>query len=170
MGVAEIAEKIKRLEERYRFVRSVVDTGGLGKMITEEMNKRFELNLFPAEKARKLDHITLMNSDFERGRIQVVKGPRTEVYVDELDLLEWDQGQMEKGRYKEAENCENHCCDAALYAWREALHYLHREQVPKPDFGSSEYFNALEIEMESDMIAKVQRVEDSEEQEWWEIN
>ena len=170
MGVAEIAEKIKRLEERYRFVRSVVDTGGLGKMITEEMNKRFELNLFPAEKARKLDHITLMNSDFERGRIQIVKGPLTESYIDELDLLEWDQGQMEKGRYKEAENCENHCCDAALYAWREALHYLHREQTPKPDFGSSEYFTQLEKEMESDMIAKVQRVEEDEELEWWEVN
>ena len=61
LSIAEIAEKIKRLEERYRFVRSVVDTGGLGKMVCEEMNKRFELNLFPAEKSRKLDHIRLLH-------------------------------------------------------------------------------------------------------------
>jgi hypothetical protein len=94
----------------------------------------------------------------------------TESYVDELVLLEWDQIQMEKGRFKEAESCENHCCDAGLYAWREALHYLHREQVPKPEFGSTEYFDEMEREMERDMIAKAQRVEDSEEAEWWEIN
>jgi hypothetical protein len=63
----------QKVGREVQFVRSVVDTGGFGKMITEEMNKRFELNLFPAEKARKLDHITLMNSDFERGRIQIVR-------------------------------------------------------------------------------------------------
>ena len=170
LSIAEIAEKIKRLEERYQFVRSVVDTGGLGKMVCEEMNKRFELNLFPAEKSRKLDHIRLMNSDFERGRIQICHGPKTEQYVDELVLLEWDQNQMEKGRFIENENNENHCCDAALYAWREALHYLHREQTPKPEFGSQDYFEALEREMESDMIAKVKRMEEDEELEWWEVN
>ena len=90
--------------------------------------------------------------------------------MDELVLLEWDQNQMEKGRFIENENNENHCCDAALYAWREALHYLHREQTPKPEFGSQDYFEALEREMESDMIAKVKRMEEDEELEWWEVN
>ena len=89
--------------------------------------------------------------------------------MDELVLLEWDQNQMEKGRFIENENNENHCCDAALCVERSTA-LPPQEQTPKPEFGSQDYFEALEREMESDMIAKVKRMEEDEELEWWEVN
>ena len=35
---------------------------------------------------------------------------------------------------------KNDCCDAALYAWREALHWIQVNKVPKPEVGTDEYY------------------------------
>ena len=87
----DIARKIHALVQRFEPVRIVADSGGLGKMIVEELNKRYELSVWPAEKSKKLDHIQLINSDFTNGRILIEDTVSTEPLRDELSLegLEW---------------------------------------------------------------------------------
>ena len=162
----DIARKIHQLNDRYDAVRIVADSGGLGKMIVEELNRRYELNVWPAEKTRKLDHIELINSDFANSRLLIEDTVSTEALRDELSLLEWNLEEKAKGRFIERDDLDNHLCDALLYGWRECMHYLHRSEKPVPVLGSDAYFEKVEKEMEEDLV----READGPEQEWFEFD
>jgi len=163
----DIARKIHALVQRFEPVRIVADSGGLGKMIVEELNRRYELSVWPAEKSKKLDHIQLINSDFTNGRILIEDTVSTEPLRDELSLLEWNLAEKEKGRYIERDDLENHCTDAMLYGWRECMHYLHRTEKPVPIHGSPEFFEKFEKELEEECL---RNVEEEDEPEWYDVN
>jgi PBSX family phage terminase large subunit len=159
----DIGKKIKWLDNEYEFERIVCDTGGLGKMVVEEMSKRFSLNLLPAQKRAKHDHIELLNSDFKKGKLQILDTEENQLLIDELELLEWDLNERTKGRFIERSDCENHACDALLYVWRESLAFLHQAETFQPLMGSDEWFKREEQRMEDAAEAKI--VGDVEN--WW---
>jgi hypothetical protein len=132
-----IAEKIRVLQKRFNPVKTRVDTGGLGKMVVEEINSRFGLNLEPAEKVHKKDFIELMNDDFDNGNIEI--GDGMEDYIDELESLQWDEDKR-----REDERYSNDICDAALYAWREARHWTYEYEADSPEFRSEGYMDDME--------------------------
>ena len=159
----DIGKKIKWLDGEYEFERIVADTGGLGKMVVEELSKRFSLNILPAQKRAKHDHIELLNSDFKKGKLQILDNEENQLLIDELELLEWDLNERTKGRFIERSDCENHACDAMLYVWRESLAFLHQAETFQPLMGSDEWFRAEEKRMEDAAEAKI--VGDVEN--WW---
>ncbi len=61
---------------------------------------------------------------------------------------------------REDVSCPNHCCDAGLYAYRAAWHYLHTEDEVKPKRGSAAFLKAEEELMESGPPTS---------KEWWDI-
>ena len=160
----DIAKKIQYLDATYQFTRIVADTGGLGKMVVEEMSKRYSLDILPAQKRQKHDHIELLNSDLKKGKVLIAEVPENQELIDELELLEWDMTEMLKGRYIEKADCENHAADALLYVWRESLAFLHTPQTLMPMIGTREWFRAEEQRMEA---AALSQVED-EGSQWWE--
>ena len=151
----DIGRKIRFLDSEYEFERIVADTGGLGKMVVEELSKRFSINILPAQKRAKHDHIELLNSDFKKGRLQILETEENESLIDELELLEWDLNERTKGRFIERSDCENHACDAMLYVWRESLAFLHQKEAIQPLLGSDEWFLAEEKRMEEAAEAKI---------------
>jgi len=160
----DIGKKIKWLDGEYEFERIVADTGGLGKMVVEEMSKRFSLNILPAQKRAKHDHIELLNSDFKKGKLQILDTEENQLLIDELELLEWDLNERTKGRFIERSDCENHACDAMLYVWRESLAFLHQAETFQPLMGSDEWFKREEQKMEEAAEAKIV----GDVQNWWE--
>ena len=163
----DIAKKIQYLDAQYQFTRIVADTGGLGKMVVEEMSKRYSLDILPAQKRQKHDHIELLNSDLKKVKLLILDVPENADLVDELELLEWDMTEMLKGRYIEKADCENHAADALLYVWRESLAFLHQPQTLAPMIGTREWFRAEEQRMEA---AALRQVMDENENQWWEQN
>ena len=159
----DIARKIRWLDTEYEFERIVADTGGLGKMVVEEMSKRYSLDILPAQKRAKHDHIELLNSDFKKSKLLIVDNDENRQLIDELELLEWDLNERTKGRFVERSDCENHACDAMLYVWRESLAFLHQAEVLQPLLGSDEWYKAEEKRMEESALAKIVDVEDN----WW---
>lgn len=103
----------------------VVDTGGLGRAIVEEFNKRHGLHVRAAEKTHKREYIKLLNDDFVAGRCHLRAGGDL---ANEMSILQWADSdrQIEDPRY------ENHCSDAFLYAWREAGHFRNRPGAHRP--------------------------------------
>ena len=160
----DIARKIQQLDHEYQFTRIVADTGGLGKMVVEEMSKRYSLDILPAQKRQKHDHIELMNSDLKKGKLLILDTEATSELIDELELLEWDMTELQKGRYIEKADCENHSADAMLYAWRESLAFMHQPQALVPLIGSKEWYRDEEKRMEEAALAQVGDVEN----QWWE--
>jgi hypothetical protein len=46
----------------------------------------------------------------------------------------------------------NDCCDAALYAFREAQHHRYTEREIEPEYGTTEYWEKQEREMEQALL------------------
>ena len=147
--VTDLAKKIKELKERYIFTRKVIDSGALGKKITEELRLRHHLNLEPADKSQKWSFIKLMNDDFRKGKIKI-DAKNCPFLADEwATLLKSEDGEE---KIKEDKRFDNHLADAALYAWREAYHFTYKEKNKPPEAGSNEWLKKQAEEMEQALI------------------
>jgi hypothetical protein len=119
-SVSQVAERFKALHERYGPFRSVCDTGGLGKMIVEEMRRRYGVQLYAAKKSDKMAFIETMNSDLRLGLVKV--RPSMPVIQEWQTLQRDEDGNEQQGQ-------TNNCADAVLYAYREARHYRYSAPV-----------------------------------------
>lgn len=118
----DIADKIKDLKDRWpQIYKTVMDTGGLGDMIAEEIRRRHGIPVLSAKKSGKLAFINVLNSMLKRKRLVMTPGNPV---AHEWDTLQKDEfGEEIKGQ-------DNHLSDATLYAVREAQAYLSIEQEP----------------------------------------
>ena len=46
-----------------------------------------------------------------------------------MELLCWNDDKFRDGVYEENKDTPNHCCDAALYAWRYIFNYLYEPEI-----------------------------------------
>lgn len=121
---AEMADIIKRFG---RPDRIFMDTGGLGKSISEEFIARYGLPVERASKTDKIDHISMLNGDIRQGQVHVIEGSKTQ---QQMEGLQWDTSRdsierlAKKGQLREDRNAPNDLCDAFLYAYRGCMHYF----------------------------------------------
>ena len=131
--VPEIASVIKKAQDMFgEFEVMVGDYGGLGKTIMETLAGHYGLNVIPAEKKEKFDHIELLNSDLLSKKAMILHNSGL---MQEMETLQWDHTGL-----KEHHSCENHCCDAFLYLWRHSYHYLREKIKEKVVFGTRQYW------------------------------
>jgi len=139
--ITEVADQTRRLMGRFEFDRIVID--GANKQAVEEMRRRHDIPLTPAEKAGKADFIEIMNGDFASGYIKLHRKAAAPL-AEEYSQLIWDDRSP---RREEHPNCENHCVDAALYAWRHCYQWLSEvRQDNGLKYGKSEADWMLEYE------------------------
>ena len=107
--VDQIAEVLNQYREKYKPTIIVVDVGGLGKVIEQELNRRYHIGVQAAEKTEKSWYQRIMQNDLLSGYIQVIEG---------LPILqEWDKITKDSSG-DEIRGPSNHCADAALYVYR----------------------------------------------------
>jgi len=139
--ISELAEAIKEMDAAYGCVKKVIDAGALGKKIQEEINQRYGINLEAAEKQRKMEFIELMNADLRKG---VLKAKSTSRFAEDTKLVQWDRDKSTPDKLKVSEVYHSDICDAVLYAYREARHYLYEAHTPDPRRGTNEYMKQME--------------------------
>jgi hypothetical protein len=145
----QVAEHITRAMDAIdgKFTAVVADAVGLGKLLVETLNRRHGWNIQPAEKREKFDHIELLNTDFNAGRVKLL--PKGDL-ATELQGLQWDVGKASKeflartGKLKEHPGCPNHLADAWLYLWRYSYHYWAEERPVVHEQGTREWQSAQE--------------------------
>lgn len=125
--ITDLATRLKSLEAQYQPMAIVVDTGGLGKKIADEISYRTGLALEPAEKERKLEHIELMNDALRTARLFARKEG---LFAHDSMLIEWDRTNPEKPKI--SDRFHSDIFDAVLYAYRRSLHWTH-EPKPRPE-------------------------------------
>jgi hypothetical protein len=155
---SEAAEEAALISAKYQPVKMVADIGGLGKGYAEEARRRFSLPIEPAEKQNKRGYIDLMNGDLRRARIVVDAGKCPEL------LAEWAELPWDEARAKEAPGFENHCSDAALYAWRAANAFGEREPDER-EVTQLERLRAEERALEEQLEGEAQAEQTAS---WWE--
>ena len=122
----EQGDLIRQLRDRYQPQAIVADAGALGKAIVEQWNERYALGVQAADKREKLAAIEMFNGDLVTGRLKVKKDSPLDL---ELQGNLWLPGD---GVKKEDPRTPNDVCDAGLYGYRWARHYLGREPTPEP--------------------------------------
>lgn len=144
-GITELAQKVDTLIKEYNPNRVVMDTGGLGKKIAEEMRKRYTLPIVAAEKVRKFEYIELLNDAMRTSKFFAKK---TSQFAQDALLVEWDRDAMNPDKLKVSDGFHSDICDAVLYAYRESLHWLTDDAPVKINHGTPAWLIAQEKEME----------------------
>ena len=143
-GVTELAETLLQLIKRYDPLSMVMDTGGLGKKIAEELRKRYSLPIKAAEKTRKFEYIELLNDAMRTARFYARStGP----FAGDSSLVEWDKDRSSGDRLVVSGGHHSDIADAVLYGFRESLHWIEVPKAIPPARDSIEWAQAQEAEM-----------------------
>ena len=73
-----------------------------------------------------------MNSDFHCQKIKVIQSNNLDL-ITEWNTVMLDKKALEEGYRKEADKYHNDACDAALYGFSIAKHYMNKTPLPIDD-------------------------------------
>lgn len=143
-GLTELAKQIKDLQSRYDISKMVIDQGGLGKKIAEELRRQHALPVEAADKARKQENAAFLNDALRTGKFKAKSGSR---FAQDSYLVEIDRGKSRPDKIVISDKYHSDIIDAVLYAFKESPAYAYQEKEKKPLLGSDEWNKAQEEEM-----------------------
>lgn len=158
--ITDLAIQLNQVIERFNPLRVVMDAGGLGKKIVEELRKRYTLPIVAAEKSRKFEYIALINDAMRTRRFFAKKDSQ---FALDAGRLKWETDINNPEKLKVSNNFHSDILDSTLYSFREAQHWL-TEPAPivyKPQ--SNEWFIKEAKEMEK---VALKQLESKEEDIW----
>ena len=162
--ITQLGEKLVALNEKYSPLAIVLDFGGLGKKIAEELSSRFGLGIEAAEKERKLEHIELLNDAMRTGLFHAKKDSR---FAQDCLLVEWDKSNPEKPKI--SDRFHSDACDMVLYGYRRAMHWLAEaapEELGTEDAMEKELMDRMESEKSARRMDQMQSNPQNWEAEW----
>jgi len=157
LDVTAVARRTKAKMHSRDYDAMVIDNAN--KQAVEEMVKRHEIPWRAADKTGKSDFIEIMNGEFITGRIKLQSGSACDALRREYSDLIWDDT---KDKRQEHSACENHCTDAALYAWRYCWQYLNKELPTPPQRGSMAWQQVQDEEMRAERLVALDKRQRSE--------
>lgn len=144
-GISELVEQIQYIRSRYEVSKMVVDEGGLGKKIAEELRRRHHIPVHPADKVRKMENVAFLNDAMRTGRFKAKKNSR---FAEDSFLLEIDRDATTPEKIKVKDSFHSDIIDAVLYSFRESPAYAYQTPVKKPKFGEAGWAEQEVTEME----------------------
>lgn len=169
--ITDLAIKLKEIFSRYggeeNFVAKVADYGGNGTKIIEELRNRHGINFDNAEKNQKWGYIRLMNDDFRKAHIKVLKN-KVPLLIHEWENLDKVTAYKQENplKEKEDERYPNHLADACLYAWREAYHYTYKEKPKRAPYGTPEHYEEEADKYFEQTLQEIQNAKDNNDDDW----
>lgn len=143
-GLTELVTEIEQLRKKYDIAKLMIDEGGLGKKLAEEMRRRYHIPVQPAEKQRKMENIAFLNDALRTGRFLASKNSR---FAQDSYLVEIDRDKSTPDKIKVKDNYHSDIIDAVLYAFKESPAFAYQPPEPKLQEGTKEYFKKLEEDM-----------------------
>lgn len=145
-GLTELVEQIKRLADKYKVSKMVIDEGGLGKKLAEEMRRRHGIPVQPAEKQRKFENVKFMNDALRKGKF---KAPKTSRFANDSYQLQIDWEKSTPDKLVVKKGFHSDIIDAVLYAFKESPAFAYVSPTPQPPYGSKQWQDQQVDEMEA---------------------
>jgi hypothetical protein len=158
-NISDLIDQIKQLRDKYAIDKMVIDTGGLGKKIAEELISRHGIAVEAADKTRKVEYIELMNDDLRTGRFMAKKGSQ---FAQDAMKVEWDFEKSTPEKRKISDRFHSDMCDAVLYCWRVSYSYMHTPKVVAPKWGTPAWANAEEERLEEEAMEFFTKMEEND--------
>lgn len=143
-GITELTNQIFDLTKEFQFDKMVIDEGGLGKKIAEELRRQKHIPVQQADKALKQQNVEFLNDSLRLGRFKAKSASRfaQDSYMVQID---WDKSRPDKIIIKKTPHSD--IIDAVLYAFKESPAFTYQEPIKKPKYGSKEWAEAQSEEM-----------------------
>ncbi len=162
--ITSLRNKIQELQGRYSFHKMVIDTGGLGKKIAEELKGRYGIPLEAADKQRKQENAEILNDALRLGNFKARSDSRfaQDSYLIQID---WDKSSPDRIVIKKKPHSD--IIDAVLYGFKEspAYHYVPSKVRAKP--GTEEYNKEqeeLHVQAAMDQVQKAKNIQNDKNQ------
>lgn len=143
-GLTELVNQIEDMRKKYKPYKLMIDEGGLGKKLAEEMRRRYKIPVQAAEKQRKFETIEMLNDSMRTGRFMARRDSR---FANDSRLMEWDFDKMTPDKKVVSDRFHSDICDATLYAFKESPAYTWQPEPVKPKVGTPEWGRAEEEKM-----------------------
>lgn len=161
--ITTLANQIKELEKKYDISKMIMDMGGLGKKIGEELIRRFLIPVEAADKVRKMENYALLDDALRTGNFKAKKDSR---FAKETYLVEIDRDKSTPDRIKVSSRFHSDIIDAVLYAFKVSYGYTYRPPEPdKPKWGTKAWADAQSKEMFEAELEGMQK--QSEYEKWY---
>lgn len=149
--------QIEALRKKYGFHKIVMDTGGLGKKIAEELRDRYGLPIDAADRTRKQENAEFLNDALRMG---IFKARATGRFAQDSYLIQvdWDKSTPDKIVIKK--NPHSDIIDAVLYGFKESPAYNYQAPVERAKPGSPEYLKEEEEKHIQAALEKVKQEKD----------
>jgi hypothetical protein len=161
-GITALSNQIRDVIARYSPYKIVVDAGGLGTKIVEDMRVEQRLPLEAADKKEKQKTVELLNDRLRLGQVLAKKDSRfaTDSYLVQID---WEKSSPEKIVVKS--NPHSDIIDAVIYAFRHSPFWTYEEPKAEAKFGSKEYEEAM-LANHFERLRKQNQNEKDKERDW----
>lgn len=135
-GLTELVQQIQHLQKKYDIAKIVMDMGGLGKKMGEEMIRRYQIPVEAADKAKKMENVEVMNDALRTGKFKAKSNSR---FAQESYLVEIDRDRSTPDRIVVSDRFHSDIIDAVLYAFKVSPAFAWEPTVEKPQYGSKEW-------------------------------
>lgn len=143
-GITGLVDQVKALQATYKPAKMVIDEGGLGKKIAEELRRQHSIPVHQADKARKQENVAFLNDALRLGRFKA-KGASKFAQDSYLVQIDWEKSRPDKIVVKKKPHSD--IIDAVLYVFKESPAYSYVAPVSKPKYGTKEWAEAEQESM-----------------------
>ncbi len=142
--ITGLISQIEALRSKYDISKIVMDTGGLGKKIHEEIIRRHQIPILAADKMRKQENVELLNDNLRLGLFKAKAKSRFALDSYQVQI-DWDKSTPDKIIIKKKPHSD--IIDAVLYAYKETQAFYYEPPKPKVVWGSKEWADMQSSEM-----------------------
>lgn len=157
--ITSLVSQIEGMSKKYDIYKMVIDQGGLGLKIAEEIRKRHSVPVEPADKKLKSENVGILNDELRLGRFKAKSASRfaQDSYLIQID---WLHSTPDKIVIKKDPHSD--IIDAVLYAFRESYAFTHKPEKPKLIPGTKEWAEAQSQSMwESELAGHQSEIEEN---------
>lgn len=142
--ITSLIEQILLMGKKYDLYKMVIDQGGLGLKIAEEIRRRHGISVEAADKKLKSENVGVMNDELRLGKLKAKANSRfaQDSYLIQID---WQKSTPDKIIIKKDPHSD--IIDAVLYAHKESYSFTHKPASNKPKLGSKEWADSQSTEM-----------------------
>lgn len=140
-----LIEQVIDLARKFDVSKMMIDEGGLGKKIAEELRRRHHIPVQAADKKRKMENVALLNDALRTG---MFKASPDSAFAQDSYQLQIDHEKSTPDRIVVKRGFHSDIIDAVLYAFKESPAFTYQQPKAKPKYGTQAWFDNEVTEME----------------------
>lgn len=158
-GLTELVQQVQSLQSKYDIAKLVIDEGGLGKKLAEEMRRRHHIPVQPADKARKMENVAFLNDAIRTGKFKAKVDSR---FVQDSYAVQIDQEKTTPDKIVVKKGIHSDIIDAVLYAFKESPAFTYQQPTIKPAYQTEKWYEQEITDMEKAAEDHFKAVEEAE--------